>query len=261
MVSVLESVGGDQDRAVDTLLGMSDPEHISTAVPEQPAAASQTDLDEQFARQLMLEEEERFSRRQARATGEAWQPRSAQQEQDRARGQASPPRDTMAEVTDQFSKIAESGKRTFSSLMSKVKAKVQEFDQSRTQGQSGSSEGTQPTWGAPYGAPQPGLDRHAQQAFYAPRVDPSQRQAPTAPSTAPGVAGHDFVNDPTPRDTPPPPSTTAGPPPIDPSKVGLLPKRPVSLLDTNTSNRGPPHDDDDDDELEYVENPFEERRH
>ena len=32
--SVLESVGGDQDRAVDTLLGMSDPEHVSTSGPE-----------------------------------------------------------------------------------------------------------------------------------------------------------------------------------------------------------------------------------
>ena len=31
--SVLESVGGDQDRAVDTLLGMSDPEYVPQATP------------------------------------------------------------------------------------------------------------------------------------------------------------------------------------------------------------------------------------
>ena len=37
---MLESVGGDQDRAVDTLLGMSDPDHVSTAIPEQPDAVS-----------------------------------------------------------------------------------------------------------------------------------------------------------------------------------------------------------------------------
>ncbi|KAI0066034.1 hypothetical protein BV25DRAFT_1820881 [Artomyces pyxidatus] len=34
--TVLESVGGDQDRAVDTLLGMSDPDHVPTAAPTQP---------------------------------------------------------------------------------------------------------------------------------------------------------------------------------------------------------------------------------
>lgn len=31
--SVLESVGGDQDRAIDMLLGMSDPEYVPQAAP------------------------------------------------------------------------------------------------------------------------------------------------------------------------------------------------------------------------------------
>lgn len=30
---MLESVGGDQDRAIDMLLGMSDPEYVSQATP------------------------------------------------------------------------------------------------------------------------------------------------------------------------------------------------------------------------------------
>ena len=42
-----------------------------------------------------------------------------------------------------------------------------------------------------------------------------------------------------------------------PAKIGLLPKRPVSLLNTNSPPARRPSDDD---ELEYVENPFEERK-
>ena len=52
--------------------------------------------------------------------------------------------------------------------------------------------------------------------------------------------------------TPQPPSTNSGAPPIDASKLGMLPKRPVSLLNTEPTPKR------DDDELEYAENPFEE---
>lgn len=55
--------------------------------------------------------------------------------------------------------------------------------------------------------------------------------------------------------TPPPPSTSSGAPPIDASKLGMLPKRPVSLLNTEPAPKK-----DDDDELEYAENPFEEHK-
>ena len=36
---VVDSVGGDEDRAVDALLAMSDPDHVPTheATPEQPS--------------------------------------------------------------------------------------------------------------------------------------------------------------------------------------------------------------------------------
>lgn len=68
-------------------------------------------------------------------------------------------------------------------------------------------------------------------------------------------------------------------PPIDGGKLGLLPKRPVSLI-TDDADPGPEKnapaessgltaapvqgysiDDDDDDGLEYAENPFEEPAH
>jgi hypothetical protein len=62
--------------------------------------------------------------------------------------------------------------------------------------------------------------------------------------------------------TPPPmPHTSSGSPSIDPARVGLLPKRAVSLVgaDGSAPAHAPP-DDEDEDDLEYVENPFEERR-
>lgn len=115
-------------------------------------------------------------------------------------------RDTMTEVQEQFSKIAESeqnaarrawacgadfrvaaaGKKTFSSLVTKVKAKMQEYDQSRTaQGPSGQSG--QSSWGGgPVGGGQPpqahGQDPYGQQSYY----DPNARGYDAAPAPARG---------------------------------------------------------------------------
>ena len=85
--SVLEATGGDKDQAVDSLLSMSDPEYAQ-AQPQAataPAAATglgvgtgnqgrqptQTELDEEFARRLMLEEEQQ-------ANASAWPPAGGQ---------------------------------------------------------------------------------------------------------------------------------------------------------------------------------------
>ncbi|KZV73482.1 hypothetical protein PENSPDRAFT_682774 [Peniophora sp. CONT] len=300
--SVLESVGGDQDRAVDTLLGMSDPEHVSTAGPEthassHPQQKSQTELDEEFARHLMLQEQEEYNQAQearaGNAHGERWTPRSrSSQEQTR---QAPPAgananageRDTFAEVQEQVSKIAESGKRTFSSFLTKAKAKLQEFDQPRTG--SGSTSSGQPStttapsnqqpppapwasggsWNASQTQAQPtqNLDRHAQSAAYAPV--PSLPTVPAPNTQANTVPGHDFApSSGAGSGTPPPPRTGSGvsaspPRALNPSEVGLLPKRPVTLQTAQSGSVGgrggvPPPDEGD--ELEYVENPFEEGR-
>lgn len=163
---------------------------------------------------------------------------------------------------------------------------MQEFDQSRSQGQgqpSGTGPSSQPRQNpgqdqqqpdpAPWatggswnqGVPQ-GLDRHQQAAAYAP-VAPATVPAPsTTPNTVPG---QDFAS----SGTPPPPRTSSGAPgagtspprALDPSEVGLLPKRPVTLQTAQSGSVGgrggvPPPDDDENEELEYVENPFEERR-
>lgn len=57
------------------------------------------------------------------------------------------------------------------------------------------------------------------------------------------------------------PGPGGGSVPIDGNKLGLLPKRPVSLLRPETGSGAPTQmqrQESTDDDLEYVENPFEE---
>jgi len=79
--------------------------------------------------------------------------------------QSLPQRDAMSDMQELFSKLAETGERTFSSLISKVKAKVQDFDQQRNTSDKSSSSGTGTGAGTGYVAQPPslGLDRHPQQ--------------------------------------------------------------------------------------------------
>ncbi|KAH7924235.1 hypothetical protein BV22DRAFT_1105624 [Leucogyrophana mollusca] len=342
LLSVLESVGGDQDRAVDVLLGMSDPDYVSThqggGAPEpvrRLCPVSQTDLDEQLARRLMLEEEQQAAQYQRRSQAAGWpnlrdnsgsgtyQPRahSGRSPQQQPQQPASGERDTVAEFQESFSKIAETGKKTFSSIMSKVKAKMQEFDQPQSQRQGEPSNpnysyaNAQPSWSAG----QPRTNTYAQPpptSYYDPNgpIEPPARgysvnAAPPARGynmDSPPTRAHDPDNDdslytdppavatshqrntstggsaypaastspplapvspprvsaspPPSAGTPRPPSTGAGTPPsFDASKLGILPKRPVSLLRPGTQSPPPRHvSGDDDDEQEYAENPFEE---
>jgi len=87
-----------------------------------------------------------------------------------------------------------------------------------------------------------------------PDLNPAPAAAPA--SQANSGPGGGRSSSPPHTGTPPPPSTTAGAPTIDPGKLGMLPKRPVSLLRGPSTPALKP-DDDDDDELEYAENPFE----
>ncbi|KAG2127188.1 uncharacterized protein EDB93DRAFT_1257140 [Suillus bovinus] len=204
---------------------------------------------------------------------------------------------TLAEFHDGFNKIAETGKRTLSSIVSKVKAKIQEYDQGQA-----SRQNTQPTWGQtsqpPWGGVQP--TQH-QESYYDPNppgesgirgsgwadsvptlapsptyVPPNFATKPIANSTSVATNSPTYTGSLTysPPNTgmgmsPPPelarqssdtsrlPSTGIGAPSgIDAIKFGLLPKRPVSLLREQVP---PTHRDDNDDELEYTENPFEDR--
>ncbi|KAI0666017.1 hypothetical protein C8Q78DRAFT_1072766 [Trametes maxima] len=303
--SVLDSVNGDQDRALDILLGMSDPNYVSTQPTNQPEQTS-VDLDEQLARQLMLEDQQQ-QQQQRHATGTSWPRRDQADVPYQARqaqgGQQRPPqeggRTDLQELQRTMGQIAESGKRTFSSIVSKVKAKINEYEASRNTGQSSNSS-TTPQWGS---APPTQLDRHTasqayQQHYYGGEASPSPAveqpitlngpstheqvqgydlDAPAAPAPAPAPAQRNLASPgssplPTPLagaqispaasprpsgDVPRPPSTVSGSP-VNAAKIGLLPKRPVSLLSANTPPATKPSDEDD--ELEYVENPFEEHK-
>lgn len=108
--------------------------------------------------------------------------------------------------------------------------------------------------------------------FY--QAPPASTRSPAPPvSISPPGGSFSPPSGPPPR----PLSTGPPPPPIDAGiyyllsskvvlltlfcqvKLGMLPKRPVSLLrDSPQPTRKP--DDDDEDELEYVENPFEEHK-
>ncbi|KAG8733149.1 hypothetical protein FRC11_008426 [Ceratobasidium sp. 423] len=182
--SVLEATGGDKDRAVDSLLAMSDPEYAQSQAQNAPAAPgaglgpgvgtnargrqpTQTELDEEFARRLMLEEEQQayaggwqptnnqyshsvpYQQYQPRRSGEYQRPPNpgaggsfgeiagGLQQQFRsfvggASGRTGPSGSTQgaggAGYQEQFNKIADTGKRTFNTIFNKVKQKMEEFD-------------------------------------------------------------------------------------------------------------------------------------
>lgn len=418
ILSVFESVDNDQDRALDILLGMNDPTYISSTVPPSTApqqlGPTQEDLDEQLARRLALEEEQAArawsadrqpgwrhpmspSQDQQQAGYQTYQPRrgsgrgwgssswgswsGAQGQTTQSQGQGGQ-RDTMAEFQEGFNKIAESGKKTFSTIVSRVKAKMQEFDQGSGFG-SGSTTSTAHatpghsnqvplgsavqdyTYSPPYGAGrttdpswsagQPRTNTYAYAPVpAAPSVPPAGSRPDThtrtpSPTAIQGYDISDHTDNTDPFGPPVPPSfpqenaivasgakqdvgatrasvsielptrevpgafptTPHGPAPVSPlsqgpssdsglgpvpisglvqsqssqvaagpaprsnvdfTKLGLLPKRPVSLVrpqsppTTTTTGAGSGNNtrvqtkgENDDDELEYVENPFEDR--
>ena len=101
------------------------------------------DLDEQLARQLLLDDQEQHRQHQQQrrhATGNSWPRRGDEQVPYQARQQApdhgrpvqeDEGRTDFQEIQRTMGQIAESGKRTFSSIVSRVKAKINEYEQSR----------------------------------------------------------------------------------------------------------------------------------
>ncbi|KAJ6594420.1 hypothetical protein B0H19DRAFT_1095430 [Mycena capillaripes] len=272
--SVLDSVQGNTDRAIDALLGMSDPDYMSEQPPAAPAAPqTQEELDEQLARTLMLEDE-----RSEHAWRAQQQQAPPQRPEPRRQGSSggSQDKDTMQEIQEQFNKFAETGKKTLGSLFSKVKAKIQEFDQPPASTTASSHNPSSSNWSsggnagaggdtypydagaAPYPSRHEQMDRAQMPAYY----DPNGGDEGGSPTRV----GYDAAPAPrTATGTSPPAATNAGAPQIDGGKLGMLPKRPVSLLRTSSppitlgphpGGGAPPSSDDDD--LEYAENPFEE---
>ncbi|KAI0088154.1 hypothetical protein BDY19DRAFT_907113 [Irpex rosettiformis] len=197
--SVLASVNYNEEAAVEALLGMSDPSYVSSQ-PQQPAAAAEPtslELDEALARQLQLEDDRQASHGRGwqpvrPASGQTWPRRSADsregevpyatreghpQPQTQDQGQGS----DFNEIRETFNQIAESGKRTFSSIFSKVKAKINEFDTgNRSQQQPGGyDQHPPPSWGvssstSPPPSDGPRMDRHSTSQYYSPSQPPTQ---------------------------------------------------------------------------------------
>ncbi|KAK2464169.1 hypothetical protein APHAL10511_003626 [Amanita phalloides] len=276
LLSILQSVGGDQARAIDALLGMSDPQYKSEATSNRSEQAlSQVDLDEQLARRLMLEEQETHGLPYQPYRGSmrrSHHPRPTQEVQ--VQGE----RGTAQEFQDHISRFAETGKKTFEGLFSRVKAKIQEYDKPNKASESPKL----PSWS---GTPATS-DRHwsyddnsyEQPSSYAP--SPPLAVISSSPPSGNFVHAYDTeVEQGTvdtgiepPRSEPTPgvtsPRTSIGTRPvatIDGGKLGLLPKRPVSLLKPQvaTDKQAEPtrqNSLEDEDELEYTENPFEDPR-
>ncbi|KAF7376553.1 CUE domain-containing protein [Mycena sanguinolenta] len=258
--SVLDSVQGNTDRAIDALLGMSDPDYQGEPVPQQ--------AQPQVSR-LRVSHKQVVIPMNGLTTLGARKSSLSNRPQVQRRGYSDPPeRDTMQELGEQFNKFAESGKKTIGSLFSKVKAKIQEFDQSMNQSPANATYGgvggdTYPydTNQNPYPSRQAAAAQRQAQAqmpaYYDPNAGDPQTYSPPGSASA-TAAGYD-VGAPVSMGTPSPPNTNSGAPQIDAGKLGMLPKRPVSLLRTNpppsSSTGAPPSSDD---ELEYAENPFEE---
>ena len=120
LYSAVDSVGGDQGRAVDALLAVSDPDYAP--VPnESPSVAEQTQLDEEFARRL-LEDDQQYAHEQNAQLTPVHYPQQANRG-DAARQQVPLRRSTMTDVQGHISKLTKTGKRTLSSFVTKVKAK------------------------------------------------------------------------------------------------------------------------------------------
>ncbi|CCM03205.1 uncharacterized protein FIBRA_05329 [Fibroporia radiculosa] len=170
LLSVLESVDYDQDRAIDALLGMSDPEYVSTQGQAPPP--HDVSLDEQLARQLALEDQPE----PRHASGQAWprrnsvpyQPRqSAPSHNQQAQNVTGSERGDFQEFQETIGRMAESGKKTFSSIMSKAKAKINEYNQQYNQrsGQPSSVDNSNNSqWDS---TSRPQLDRHTTSQAYA----------------------------------------------------------------------------------------------
>ncbi|GAA6009000.1 hypothetical protein JCM10207_004060 [Rhodosporidiobolus poonsookiae] len=287
--AVLASNGGNVDEAVETLLSMADP----TLKPPNAEELSQLELDEELARQLAREDElaqtqyrvnaphrsssmphqqqqqnqplayKPYVPKARRQTGgpaspslDSWQPpanqpRSPQQQQEQP--------DELEQLTEQFSKFAEQGKKTFGNFWSKAKEQMAKVDEMVVRSASPtSSSGQAPapppksdspdSWRTPSALPRPAdaPPRTTSASDSLPRPTPltagraggspsparsaspaasTEKSLPTVSSTSADTAS-------------PAPAPSAASPAASPSKPsftgkipGLLPRQSFSLLD------------------------------
>ncbi|QRV94333.1 CUE domain protein [Ceratobasidium sp. AG-Ba] len=346
--SVLEASGNDKDQAIDSLLSMSDPDYVPAqtqstggGAPHQGREPTQTELDEEFARRLMLEEEQQaqggswppreqtyshsnnvpYQTYQSRRSGEHQRPSGGQgggigdmandlQQQFRsfiggARGtgtQSQPQTQggSGAGYQDQFNKFADTGKKTFNSIFNKVKQKMEEFDGRHPPDTQNMNQPAQSGHWSNWQGPNVVQNPQQQTVYVQPPAPPhsvftaqspppasshgalnsnpygtsSTNAQPDTNAALPASSGR-WHYEPEPAPAAPAqlqaPATGTGATEeprrsIDTSRLGLLPKRPVSLMDVNANTRAPApapapaasHTaelDSDEESLEYVDRP------
>ncbi|KAG6866408.1 hypothetical protein C0991_004693 [Blastosporella zonata] len=270
LYSVLDSVGGDQDRAIDALLGMSDPEYKpSTPAVSEPVAQGQGQGGDTMAE--IQQQLGKFAETGKRTFGTLFNKVKAKiQEMDQPKYVSHPSRASDHDVdTTTPPRTGQSSSQQGQTWDSAV------YEQNTYQSQT-----QQPN--VPY-ATRPS---HAHQpAYYDPNANESPRRVESPPVAVQGYdAGPASV--PAPRTTPPPLASTTTTsasasnttpfsndtpraaaltsPPIDGGKFGILPKRPVALLRPDDVPLQRQHSqqsqDESDDGLEYAESPFEETK-
>ncbi|KAF9520973.1 hypothetical protein BS47DRAFT_1335060 [Hydnum rufescens UP504] len=236
LADVLDSCNGNEEKAVDILLGMTDPDHIPQTNVQD---ISQTERDELLAHRLMIEEQEsNSSRPHTQPNNLPYVPRTRvprksrghpapsdptvqdnfkdSRKQNAKSGPNSTPGGGGSDFQDQFNKIADTGRKTFNNIFSKVKAKIAESSSSNQQPQASQYD---------VAGPESTYERSGEGNGY--DVTPKMPHNSSPPAAAN----------------------------VDRSKLGLLPKRPVSLGSSPPPSEAA-HARNVDDDL-YVDNPFE----
>ncbi|KAI5479289.1 hypothetical protein MNV49_003807 [Pseudohyphozyma bogoriensis] len=274
--AVLDTHGGSVDEASESLLAMSDP------------TISQEDADAALAQQLMEEDRATLAsqRQQQRSaapppaqpyvpTYAAYVPKNRRTTTPGSGGAAaasSPVRgegngggqgkDELDQLGEQFSKLAEQGKKTLGGLFSKVKTQINKLDQPQAGGSGSYSsdyapQGT-PTRQAPTSQVPDLLPRPAGVRQASPTPPAKETPLPAVPVETTSVPSTTATES-TPAPAPSPKNeepTPAAPeePKKDFSKIGLLPRQSINLERKDKDDKG--HESDDSEDLEYVRSPF-----
>lgn len=269
---VLEHSNGDLQSASDTLLAMND---TSYTAPDH----TQLDADAAYARSLVDTERphvnnpplayQPYTRRaRTQPNSNTSDPRGynpqGEREETRSRDELDQLSEGFSKLAEQGSKLAEQGKKTLGSFFSRVKEQINKLDEGGPTSNVNTMGGTGPSnsgWTPPSALPNPMRRRaaspasdHAPDARILSRVDESS--LPKIPSDSalpplPTETVQKSVRLATPPPSEPRVSTPEGPK-KDFSKIGLLPRQSVSLLDQSAS-KGGAHESDDE---EYTRSPF-----
>ncbi|RSH94903.1 hypothetical protein EHS25_004709 [Saitozyma podzolica] len=254
---VLESCGGSQDRAIEQLLAMTDPnfkpDELHSARQEE---ASQLDLDAQFARSLQMQDEEDMRQRQQSGGPPGALPYQPRVRRNRPQGQQTQGQDQsyqpqyeheqqrdgqnpagMLMMEEKLGQFAEAAGNTINSFWSKAKSKYSDFQAQQAQrreaedraareaeweqGQQGGS-----TWG---GGQVPGGNRGGQQNFAQQRGGGLWEDSRSFDSRSESVSSESTFEPPTPaQQTVPLRQSTGRWQPSDAYEDPMPPPRPVS---------------------------------